>query len=148
VGDPPPAVPVWGPGRWRRAGAALRKFVRIGLLSLVFCQFLLCIYGGYFGGAISIMMMALWSLAGFTDMKAMNAARSLYVGTTNLVASFCFVLAGLVAWPPTLVMLVAAILGGYGGARFVRRLDPRHLRVGINVVNFVMTALFFYRAGH
>ena len=57
-------------------------------------------------------------------------------------------LAGLVAWTPTLIMLVAAILGGYGGARFVRRLDPRHLRIGINVVNFVMTALFFYRAGH
>jgi uncharacterized membrane protein YfcA len=131
-----------------RAGAALRNFVRIGPRSLVFCQFLLCIYGGYFGGAISIMMMALWSLVGFTDIKAMNAARSLYVGTTNSVASLVFVLAGLVAWTPTLIMLVAAILGGYGGARFVRRLDPRHLRIAINVVNFVMTALFFYRARH
>ena len=131
-----------------RIGAALRKFVRIGPRSLVFCQFLLCIYGGYFGGAVGIMMLALWSLLGLTDLTAMNAAKALYVGTTNAVASLCFVLAGLVAWTPALIMLVAAVLGGYGGARFVRRIDPRHLRIGINAVNFVMTALFFYRAGH
>lgn len=131
-----------------RVGAWLRKFVRIGSRGLVFCQFLLCIYGGYFGGAIGIMMMAMWSLVGFTDIKAMNAAKTLYVGTTNAVAALCFVLAGLVAWTPTLIMLVAAILGGYGGARLVRRLDPRHLRVAINIVNFSMTALFFYRAGY
>jgi len=42
----------------------------------------------------------------------------------------------------------AAILGGYGGARFVRRVDPRHLRLVINGVNFVMTAFFFFRAGN
>lgn len=131
-----------------KAGALLRKFVRIGPRSLVFCQFLLCIYGGYFGGAIGIMMMALWSLVGFTDITAMNAAKTLYVGTTNAVASLCFVLAGLVAWTPALIMVVAAMLGGYGGARFVRRVDPRLLRSGINIVNFVMTALFFYRASH
>jgi hypothetical protein len=131
-----------------RAGAELRKIVRIGPRSLVFCQFLLCIYGGYFGGAIGVMMLALWSLAGFTDLRAMNASKTLYVGTTNSVAAVCFVLAGLVAGTPTLIMLVAAILGGYGGARFVRRLDPRHLRIGINVVNFGMMALFFYRAAH
>jgi hypothetical protein len=78
----------------------------------------------------------------------MNAAKTLYVGTTNVVASLCFVLAGLVAWTPALTMLVAAVIGGYGGARFVRRIDSRHLRIGINVINFIMTALFFYRAGH
>ncbi len=129
-------------------GAALRKFVRIGPRSLVFWQFILCIYGGYFGGAIGIMMMALWSLVGFTDLAAMNAAKTLYVGITNLVAALCFVFAGLVVWTPTLIMLAAAILGGYGGARFVRRLDPLHLRIAINAVNFAMTALFFYRAGY
>jgi uncharacterized membrane protein YfcA len=131
-----------------QVGVVLRKFVRIGPRSLVFCQFLLCIYGGYFGGAVGIMMLALWSLLGLTDLTAMNAAKALYVGTTNAVASLCFVLAGLVAWTPALIMLVAAVLGGYGGARFVRRIDPRRLRIGINAINFVMTALFFYRAGH
>lgn len=131
-----------------RAGAMLRKFVRIGPRSLVFCQFILCIYGGYFGGAIGIMIMALWSLVGISDITAMNAAKTLYVGTTNSVAAICFVFAGLIAWTPTLIMLGAAILGGYGGARLVRRLDPRFLRIAINVVNFVMTALFFYRAQH
>jgi hypothetical protein len=131
-------------GKW--AGAKLRKIVRIGPRSLVFGQFLLCIYGGYFGGAVGIMMLALWSLLGFEDIRAMNAAKTLYVGTTNSVAAICFLLAGLVAGTPALIMLVAAILGGYGGARFVRRLDPRHLRIGINVINFAMTGLFFYRA--
>ncbi len=129
----------------RQAGAALRKVVRIGPAILQAGQFLLAIYGGYFGGAVGLMMMAVWSLFGAQDIHAMNAAKTLLVGATNTVAVVCFVLAGDVWWQPALVMLAGAVLGGYGGARLARRLDPRLIRLGITMVNVAMTVVFFLR---
>ncbi len=129
-----------------RLGTILRKYVRIGPRGLLVCQFVLCVYGGYFGAAIGIMMLALWSLMGFTDLRAMNASKTLYVGSTNAVAAVCFLIARLIATTPTLIMLVGGILGGWAGAQLARRIDQRYLRIGINIINFSMTALFFYRA--
>jgi uncharacterized membrane protein YfcA len=129
-----------------RAGAMLRRVVRIGPLTVLCVQFLLGIYCGYFGGAVGIMTLAVWSLLGMTDIRAMNATKTLVVGATNAVAVVCFILAGKIWWPQTTVMLVAAVVGGYGGARFARRVPPHRLRFGISVFNFVITALFFLRA--
>jgi uncharacterized protein len=130
-----------------RAGALLRRFVRIGPMTVLCVQFLLGIYCGYFGGAVGIMTLAVFSLLGMTDIRAMNATKTLVVGATNAIAVVCFILASKVWWPQTSVMLIAAVLGGYGGARFARRVPPHRLRFGISVFNFVITAVFFLRAG-
>lgn len=129
----------------RQAGAALRQVVRIGPGTLRTAQFLLAIYGGYFGGAVGLMMMAVWSLFGVREMHAMNAAKTLLVGATNVVAVACFVAAGTVWWIPALVMGAGAIAGGYGGARLARRVNPAHIRLGITMVNIAMTIIFFLR---
>jgi hypothetical protein len=60
--------------------------VRIGPGVLACAQFLLAVYGGYFGGAVGLMMMAVWSLFGVTDVRAMVAAKTLLVGSLNTVA--------------------------------------------------------------
>jgi uncharacterized membrane protein YfcA len=129
----------------RQAGVALRRVVRLGRSSLLATQFVLGIYGGYFGGAVGIMMMAAWSIFGLSDIRAMSAARTLLVGATNAVAVVCFVFAGLVWWPQALLMLVAAVAGGYAGARVARRVDPDRLRAAITVFNFLVTAAVFWR---
>jgi uncharacterized membrane protein YfcA len=129
-----------------RAGVWLRRVFRIGPLTVLCCQFLLGIYCGYFGGAVGIMTLAVWSLLGMTDIRAMNATKTLVVGATNAVAVVCFILASKVWWPQTSVMLIAAVAGGYGGARFARRVPPHRLRFGISVFNFMITAVFFLRA--
>jgi uncharacterized membrane protein YfcA len=129
----------------RQAGVALRRVVRLGRSSLLATQFVLGIYGGYFGGAVGIMMMAAWSIFGLSDIRAMSAARTLLVGATNAVAVVCFVFAGLVWWPQALLMLVAAVAGGYAGARVARRVDPDRLRAAITVFNFAVTAAVFWR---
>lgn len=132
-------------GFGRQIGDAFRRRIRVRPLTVLLCQFVLGIYGGYFGGAVGIMMMAVWGLLGAADIKAMNATKTLLVGATNSIAVICFVVAGKVWWPETCVVMVAAIVGGYGGARLAQRTKAEHLRAGINVVNVVMTALFFYR---
>jgi uncharacterized membrane protein YfcA len=75
----------------------------------------------------------------------MSAVRTLLAGALNAVAVVCFVVAGLVWWPQALLMLVAAVAGGYGGARVARRVDPDRLRAAITVFNFLITAAVFYR---
>jgi uncharacterized membrane protein YfcA len=109
-------------------------------------QFLVAIYGGYFGGAVGLMMLALWSLFSLGDLKSMSATRVLLVSAMNGVAVVCFILAGIVLWPQTLVMLVAAVIGGYLGARLALRLNAEHLRTLISLLNVAVTIAFFYRA--
>ncbi len=140
----------------RQAGAWLRRRMRIGRPALLLAQGALAVYGGYFGGAVGIMMMAVWSLLGHDDLRALNASRTLLVGATNVVAVLCFAAAKLVWWPQTLVMLVwwpqtlvmlvAAALGGYLGAHVARRLPVPVVRLLISAFGFSMTALLFWRA--
>lgn len=123
----------------------LKTLVVIGPRTLLVLQFILAIYGGYFGGAVGIASMALWSLLGHTDIHEMNAAKTLVVGTMNSAAVVCFVLAGKVSWPETMTMMAAAIAGGYFGARMATRMNPKHVRFGVIVISFTVTALFFMK---
>src|SRR4051812_6978584 len=130
----------------RPIGEALRRRVRIGPGVLLGAQVLLSVYAGYFGGGVGIMMMAVWSLLGEVDIKAMSAGRTLLVSAANAVAVLCFALAGPVRWPETLVMLVAAVIGGYFGAALARRVPAPWLRGFVVAYSTAMTVAFFWRA--
>jgi len=94
---------------------------------------------------VGIMTLAIWSLFFVADINAMNAAKTLLVGSMNATAVVCFVLAGKVWWPQACVMMAAAVLGGYFGARVTRKLPSAKVRLGITVLTFAMTAAVFYR---
>jgi uncharacterized membrane protein YfcA len=129
-----------------KAGAALRRRFTIGRGAILSVQFVLGIYGGYFGGAVGIMMLAAWSLLSNVDLRRMTPARTFLVGATNFAAIVCFVIAGEVRWPATLLVLVGGALGGYGGAKLGRRLPIRVLRAGVLTITVGMTVVFFVRA--
>ena len=130
-----------------RAGLALRRVVRIGPGGLLPLQFLISIYGGYFGGAVGLMMMAAWSLlSASADLKAMAPARVLLVSAANGAAVLWFIVAGAVRWPETLAMLGASIVGGYLGARLTRFLPARVVRGFVVVLTATVTIAFFVRA--
>lgn len=123
----------------------LQRHFHIGPTMLTVIQFALAIYGGYFGAAVGIMLLAAWSLLGRTDIHGMNAAKTILVGTMNVVATVCFIVAGKVWWPQTLTMLAAGMAGGYFGARIAQRLDPRRTRAIVIAICFTVTAVFFLR---
>jgi uncharacterized membrane protein YfcA len=129
-------------GPW--IGKRLQRHWRSNTAFLLSVQFLLGIYGGYFGGAVGIMMMAVWSVIGLTDIRRMNAIKVVLVAAANTIAVLCFAFAGSIAWRQTLVMLLAAAVGGYLGARIALRLSRSQIRIGISVINFLITAVFFY----
>ncbi len=133
-------------GFGREVGAALRRVAHIRPGPVLLIQFVLAIYGGYFGGAVGIMMMAAWSLLDTADLKAMSPARVLLVSATNTIAVICFIAAGAVWWPETLVMFVAAAVGGYAGARLALLMHPRLMRAVILLFTAAMTVVFFLRA--
>ena len=95
---------------------------------------------------MGIMCMAVWGLIGDLDLKDMNPAKVILVGSMNSVAVIFFVCAGVVRWPETATMLGAAAAGGYGGAQLARRLDPRTIRAGVIVISAAMTVWYFFRA--
>jgi uncharacterized membrane protein YfcA len=129
-----------------QVSVVLRRVFQIRPSFLLVGQFALGIYGGYFGGAVGIMMLAFWSLIGLTDLKAMNAAKTLMVGASNTIAAICFIVADKVWWPQAMTILVAGVVGGYSGGRLTRRLPARQLRIGITAFNFALTAAFFIRS--
>ena len=123
----------------------LKRQEWMGARTLIAFQFLVGIYGGYFGGAVGIVMLAVWTLAGFRDIHAMNGGRTLLGGVMNAAAVVCFVIAGKVWWLQGSMMLVAAVTGGYVGARLAKRLNPELIRRMIIVVSIIVTAAFFLR---
>ena len=130
----------------RQAGAWLRARLRLGPATLLPVQFLLGIYGGYFGGAVGIMMLAAWSLLDGAELKALNPTRTLVVAATNAIAVVCFVVANQVWWPQTLALLAGGLLGGYAGARLGQILPARTVRGVVIATTVAMTLIFFRRA--
>jgi uncharacterized protein len=134
-----------------RAGLALRRVIRIGPGALppgalLVVQFVISIYGGYFGGAVGLMMMAAWSLLHASDdLKAMAPARVLLVSAANGAAVLWFIFAGAVRWPETLAMLGASVIGGYLGARLTRVLPAKIVRRFVIVLTAIVTLVFFSR---
>jgi len=124
----------------------LRKFYKIGPKTVLAGQYLVSIYGGYFGGAVGILLLALYSLFGMSDIRTMNATKTLLTGFMNSVAVVCFIIAGKILWRPTLIMLICAVIGGYVGARYARNAKPAYIRFAIILISTVMTLLFFQRA--
>jgi uncharacterized membrane protein YfcA len=129
----------------RQWGEALRRRYHIRPAAVIAIQFALGVYGGYFGGAVGIMMTAVWSLLDIHDIKRLNAPRTLLVTATNSIAALIFVLAQAVRWRETVVLLVGAVLGGYCGAQIGRRAPSGWVRTGTLLIAYSITLLFFAR---
>ena len=129
----------------RAAGETLRRHVHIGPRILLACQFALGVYGGYFGGAVGIMMLATWSLMTSADLSTMQASRNLLNAAMNITASAIFVVGGLVVWPMMLALMLGAVVGGYGAARLAARLDPAKARRIVVALVWLIALGFFVK---
>ncbi|MFD7154858.1 sulfite exporter TauE/SafE family protein [Kribbella sp. NPDC059898] len=131
----------------KRLTAAL-KLGQPGPAAILAGQFLLAIYGGYFGGAVGLMMLAFWTATTTLDPARGNPLRVIQVAAVYLTAAVIFVFAAdVLAQPLQLVaMLAGAMIGGYAGAHVVRRLPAGVLRGLVLSTAVLMTGLFFVRA--
>ncbi len=109
-------------------------------------QFLVALYGGYFGAGIGILMLAALGIMGLTDIHQMNGLKNLFAACINGIAAIYFMFSGLVSWPYALVMIAGAVLGGYLGAGAARRIGRTMVRRIVIGVGFTMTASLFLKS--
>jgi hypothetical protein len=109
----------------RDAGAAVRRHGGPWLLMAVYGT---GIYGGYFGAAQGVLLIAILGLALNEDLQRINAAKNVLAGLVNLVAAVVFIVSAEVAWRPALLIAVGSVVGGQIGALVGRRLPPVALR--------------------
>lgn len=106
---------------------------RHGLTALMW-QFLVGVYGGYFGAGIGILMLAVLGFMGFSDIHRMNGLKNWGGLCINFVAALLFAFSGIVDWAVALAMGVGAIAGGYAAAHFAQRVPQLVVRRAIIVV--------------
>ncbi|MFD0305210.1 sulfite exporter TauE/SafE family protein [Streptomyces sp. NPDC127119] len=131
----------------RGLGRLLGRSVGMSSRVVLVGQFFLAVYGGYFGGAVGIMMMALWSIGLGLDAAASNPMRIAQLAAIYLSATVLFLMASDVLSAPGLLiaMLVGAVVGGFGGAHLARRLPAWLLRGVILTTAVITTVLYFLR---
>jgi hypothetical protein len=115
------------------------------VLASVF-QLMVAVYGGYFGGGMGIVMLAMLTAFGMADIHEMNALKIVLSSATNGIAVIVFIASRAVYWRQAIVMIVGASLGGYFGARYSLRLPQKWVRSFVIAVGCVMTTYFFLRA--
>jgi uncharacterized membrane protein YfcA len=113
-------------GRWMSARAAAHP--RRHAAALWLSQLAIAVYGGYFGAGIGILMLAAMAIFLPEDLQAANAMKNFFAVLINGVAAVYFIVAGKAVLPVALMMAVAAIAGGFVGARTAQRMSPALLR--------------------
>ena len=101
------------------------------------------VYGGYFGAGIGFMILAFMAAIGMHEVHTMNALRTVTAAVINAAAVVTFIVAGAVYWPQCIVMIVGSLTGGWFGAKFTQRADPRKLRQFIIALGLVLSVYFF-----
>lgn len=108
-------------------------------------QFFVAIYGGYFGAGMGILMLAVLAFSGLPSFNAQNAIKNVLSVAINGVALVPFVIARVVDWRFAVPMALIALLGGYFGARFFRRVPQPVSRAIVVAIGSAMTIVFFVR---
>lgn len=106
---------------------------------------LVSLYGGYFNGGLGIVLLALFTMWGMSNIHLMNGLKMWTSAVIAIVSFFIFAQGGILDWEKAIVMMIAGMIGGYLGAPLSRALPAHRVKQFISVVGFVMTAIFAVR---
>lgn len=130
--------------RWTGIGKPHAAPSSWSAVAVVCFQFVIAVYGGYFGAGIGILMLSSLAFLGLSDIHRMNALKTFLAGCINGVSTIVFIYNGQVHWYYALAMAVASIFGGYFGARIARKIDRNIVRRTVIVIGFGLAAWYFY----
>ncbi|HKN71160.1 MAG TPA: sulfite exporter TauE/SafE family protein [Terriglobales bacterium] len=120
-------------------GGISGKAIALGSIA----EFLIAVYGGYFGAGLGFILMGMLAMMGMRDIHAMAAIRTLLSVAVNAAAVVTFIVARAVLWPQCVVMIAGSLVGGYFAAHFAQKADPQKVRGVVIAIGFAMTAYFF-----
>jgi uncharacterized membrane protein YfcA len=130
----------------RRASSVGHDATTAAIVGASFFELVVAVYGGYFGGGLGIVNLAMLAAVGMTDIHAMNALKSILGVAINGVAALVFVVKGAIYWPQAIVMIAGALVGGYFGAHYAQKLPQVWIRGFVILVGTGMTVYFFVKA--
>jgi uncharacterized protein len=120
------------------------KNTKVLNLKLIIPGFILAgIYVGYFGAGTGVILLAIYGLAGLSNIQQANGLKNLGSGTGNAVAAVIFIFSGLVVWQLALSVAMGSIIGGALGGRFAQKLDASIFRIIILVIAIVASVYLF-----
>jgi uncharacterized membrane protein YfcA len=131
----------WG-SFFRKASA--EKAAHLGKFATGAAQFLIAVYGGYFGGGIGILMMAALTMAGLSARNA-GGTKNVLAGVMNASAVVLFITSPELHWLQAGVLAVGAILGGLAGTWALHRVNEKALRIAIVCIGVALTVGLFLR---
>ena len=109
-----------------------------GVLLESIAIFLICIYGGYFGAAAGVLLLALLLRAGHATLAHANASKNVILGIANGVAAVTFAFLAPVHWPSVLAVGIGCLVGSRLGPIIVRRAPAAPLRILIGAAGLVL----------
>lgn len=122
--------------RWRERrtrDAEARGLHELNLWALAVGQFVVAVYGGFFGAGIGILMLAELGLVGLSNIHQMNGLKNFGAACINGIAAIYFAIFAHVRWPLAALMAVGSVLGGYTGAWLAQRIGERMVRAVVIV---------------
>jgi uncharacterized protein len=134
------AVFAWGSFAPRNDSAP-----RVGRVGAAGAHFIISVYGGYFGGGIGFMMLAVLTAARVA-MRTAAATKNVLTGTINASAVVIFAFSPEVRWRAAAVSSAGAILGGLLGSHLLKRVNERALRVVVVLIGIALTVGLFLRS--
>ena len=115
------------------------------LLAVALFQLVVAVYGGFFGSGMGILMLATFGLAGVASLHRRNGLKHAAALCINGPAALIFIRHGYVQLGPALLMMLAALGGGYGGARLALRVGIPAVRRAIICINLALAATALWR---
>ncbi|MGL6094406.1 MAG: sulfite exporter TauE/SafE family protein [Fimbriiglobus sp.] len=112
---------------------------------LIAAQFVIAVYGGYFGAGIGILMLTSLSFLGVGDIHRANAVKTFLAAVINAASVVVFAWGGQIRWDCAAAMAGAAVLGGYGGARAARKLPAAAVRWVVIGIGFGLSGYYFWK---
>lgn len=100
-----------------------------------------CLYGGYFNGALGVVLLAALAAGGIADAHAANAWKNALSALVSCAAAIVLGVGNAIAWGATLFLMTATVVGGLLGATVAEQLSPRGLRAGVVAIGVVAAAL-------
>lgn len=107
-------------------------------------QFGIAIYGGYFGGGIGFLMLALLTIAGMPVLRAATT-KNVLATAMNASAFLIFLPSSAVHWRHAAVLGLGSIIGGYAGVSLLPRVNERVLKIAIIALGLALTIGLFVR---
>lgn len=108
-------------------------------------QFVVALYGGYFGAGMGILMLAALGIIGLTDIHQMNGVKNVLAVCINGVAAIYFAVVSAVIWRDVVLMMIGTVIGGLLGARTAQHFGRRFVRKAVIAIGIVMTVALFFK---